>query len=126
MLMLPEPRESAPAVESGCVEAGELALGGAAISFGFGVTGAGSGVVDSVRLGVVLGLGAEVWRGALPGEYVSRRLAPCGLPGRRMGATQEVRWWMSAATRSRCRREEAMAWFGVRRWTVVGLRQESM
>jgi len=66
--MLPEPKESAPAVESGCVEAGELVLGETVVSFGFCVTGVGSGVADSACLGVVLGFGVEVWRGALPGE----------------------------------------------------------
>ena len=66
--MLPEPRESAPAAESGCVEAGELALGEAAASFSFGVDNVGNGVVDSACFGWALGLGAEVCRGALPGE----------------------------------------------------------
>ncbi len=49
--MLPEPRESAPAAESGCAEAGELVLGEATASFNFGVGGVGSGVVDSACLG---------------------------------------------------------------------------
>jgi len=49
--MLPEPRESAPAAESGCAEAGELVLGEAAVSFSFGVGGAGTGVVASACLG---------------------------------------------------------------------------
>ena len=66
--MLPEPKESAPAVEFGSVEAGELVLGEAVVSFGSCVIGVGSGVVDSARLGVVLGFGVEAWRGALPGE----------------------------------------------------------
>ena len=126
MLMLPEPKESAPAVEFGWVEAGELVLGEEVASSGFCVTGVGSGVVDSGCLGGVLGFGAEVCRGALPGEKVSRIFVPCGLPGRRIGATQEACWWMSAATKSRCMREEAMVPFGVRRWAVKGLPRMSM
>jgi hypothetical protein len=66
--MFPEPRESAPAVESGWVEAGELVLGEAVESFGFCVGGIGSGVVDSACLGWVLGFGVGACRGALPGE----------------------------------------------------------
>ena len=42
--MLPEPRESAPSVESGFGEAGELVLGDAVLVFSFGVGGVGSGV----------------------------------------------------------------------------------
>ena len=49
--MLPEPRESAPAVESGCAEAGEFVLGEEVVSFGFCATGVGSGVVDLAWLG---------------------------------------------------------------------------
>jgi hypothetical protein len=66
--MLPEPRESAPAAESGCAETGELVLGEAAASFSFGVGGVGSGVVDSACFGWVLALGMDACRGALPGE----------------------------------------------------------
>ena len=43
--MSPEPRESAPAAESGCVEAGEFELGDAVVSFSFGVGGVGRGVL---------------------------------------------------------------------------------
>ena len=42
--MLPEPSESAPAVESGLGEAGELVLGEVVLVFSFGVGGVGSGV----------------------------------------------------------------------------------
>ena len=66
--MSPEPRESAPAAESGCVEAGEFELGDAVVSFRFGVGGVGTEVVDSACFGWALGLGAEVCKGALPGE----------------------------------------------------------
>lgn len=107
--MFPEPSESAPAVESGSVEAGEAVLGEAVGSFGLCVGGNGSGVVDLACLGWVLGFGAEVCSGALPGEYVRSRLVPCGLPGRRMGAIQEACWWTRTAMRSRCRRDEAIA-----------------
>jgi len=66
--MLPEPRESAPAVESGWVEAGELVFGEDAASFGFCVGGVGRGVFDSACFGWVLGFATDVCNGALPGE----------------------------------------------------------
>ena len=66
--MSPEPRESAPAAESGCVEAGEFELGDAAEGGGFGVGGVGSGEADLACLGCVLGFGAVACTGARPGE----------------------------------------------------------
>jgi hypothetical protein len=44
MSMFPEPRESAPVVESGFGEAGEFVLGEAVSVFGLGVGRIGSGV----------------------------------------------------------------------------------
>ena len=65
--MLPEPRESAPVVESGLSEAGELVLGEVALVFGFGVGGVGSGVSAFACCGRAFGFGVEAWMGARPG-----------------------------------------------------------
>jgi len=65
--MLPEPRESAPVVESGLGEAGELLLGEAALVFGFGSGGVGSGASAFACWGRAFGLGVEAWIGARPG-----------------------------------------------------------
>ena len=45
--MLPEPRESAPVVEFGSGEDGELVLGEEVVFFGFWVGGVGTGVLDA-------------------------------------------------------------------------------
>ena len=66
--MLPEPRESAPVVESGLGEAGELVLGEAVLVFSFGVGGVGSWVSVFACCGRAFGLGVEAWRGARPGR----------------------------------------------------------
>ena len=66
--MLPEPRESAPVVESGFGVAGELVLGEAVFVFNFGVSGVGSGVLVAASWGSVLGLGVDAWIGARPGR----------------------------------------------------------
>ena len=66
MLMLPEPSESAPAVESGCAEAGDCEFGEVVDGFSVGVDGSGVGVVAC--LGAVLGFGAVARTGARPGE----------------------------------------------------------
>ncbi len=55
--MLPEPRESAPVVESGSGVAGELVLGEAVVVFCFCVGGVGSGVLDWACWGRAFGLG---------------------------------------------------------------------
>lgn len=88
MLMFPEPKESAPVAESGFGVAGELVLGeaGSGLSFGFG--GLGSGVLAAASLSSVFVFGVEACTGARPGRYVTMRLVPCSLPGRRMGAIQ--------------------------------------
>jgi len=65
--MLPSPRESAPVVESGLGEAGELVLGEAVLVFSFGV-GIGRGVSVAACCGVVFGLGVDAWTGARPGR----------------------------------------------------------
>ena len=57
--MLPEPRESAPVVESGFGVAGELVLGEAVLVFNFGVGGVRSGVLVAASWGSVLGLGVD-------------------------------------------------------------------
>ena len=68
MLMLPEPRESAPAAESGWVEAGDCELGEVdSVGVGVGVD-VGTGVIDFACFGAVLGFGAVDWMGARPGE----------------------------------------------------------
>jgi hypothetical protein len=59
MLMLPEPRESAPVVESGFGVAGELVLGEVVLVFNFVVGGVGSGVLVAASWGSVLGLGVD-------------------------------------------------------------------
>ena len=66
--MLPEPRESAPVVESGLGEAGELVLGEAVSVFSVGVGGVGSGVSAAACFGRTFGLGVEAWMGARPGR----------------------------------------------------------
>ena len=66
--MLPEPRESAPVVESGLGEAGELVLGEAVLVFNFGLGGVGSGVLAAACCGRAFGLGVEAWMGARPGR----------------------------------------------------------
>jgi hypothetical protein len=68
MLMLPEPSESAPAAESGCVEAGDCEFGEVVEGFGVGVGVDGSGVGAVACLGWALGFGAVVFMGARPGE----------------------------------------------------------
>ena len=65
---MPDPSESAPVVESGLGEAGELVFGEAAMVFGFRVGGVGSGVSASACCGRALGLGVEAWIGARPGR----------------------------------------------------------
>src|ERR1700722_18703286 len=67
MLILPEPSASASAVESGCVEVGEVVFGDASVVFKLFVSGVGSGVAVAC-FGAVLGFGVEVCRGARPGE----------------------------------------------------------
>jgi len=57
--MLPEPRESAPVVESGFGVAGELVLGEVVLVFNFVVGGVGSGVLVAASWGSVLGLGVD-------------------------------------------------------------------
>ena len=59
MLMLPEPRESAPAMESGCAAAGDCEFGEVVGVVGSGVGVVGSGVAAFACLGVVLGYGRE-------------------------------------------------------------------
>ena len=66
--MLPEPRESAPVVESGFGVAGELVLGEVVVVCCFGTGGVGSGVLVAASLGSVFGLGVEAWIGARPGR----------------------------------------------------------
>jgi len=68
MLMLPEPRESAPVVESGFGVAGELVLGEAGLGSSFGVDGVGSGVLVAASLGSVLVFGVVACTGARPGR----------------------------------------------------------
>ena len=62
--MLPEPRESAPVVESGLGDAGELVLGEAALVLGFGLGGVGRAVSAFACWGKALGLGVAAWMGA--------------------------------------------------------------
>ena len=66
--MLPEPSESAPVVESGLGEAGELVLGEAVWVLTFGVGGVGRGVSASACCGNAFGLGVEAWMEARPGR----------------------------------------------------------
>ena len=66
--MLPEPRESAPVVELGTGEDGELVLGDAVVVFGFWVGGGGTGVLDATCCGKAFGLGVEACTGARPGR----------------------------------------------------------
>ena len=91
MLMLPEPRESAPVDESGFEVAGELVLGDAVSIFGVGLGGVGSGVLVAVCFGSVFGFGVVAWTGARPGRNVTMRLVPCWFPGSRIGAMKEAR-----------------------------------
>jgi len=55
--MFPEPRESAPVVELGSGEAGELVLGEAVVVFCCCVGGVGTGVLDWACCGKAFGLG---------------------------------------------------------------------
>ena len=65
--MLPSPRESAPVIELGFGEAGELVLGETVVVFGFGVDGAGS-ASEATICGIAFGLGVVAWIGARPGR----------------------------------------------------------
>ena len=64
MLMLPEPRASAPEVESGWSETGDWVLG----EFLVFLAMVGSGDSASACLGVVRVSGVVVWAGARPGR----------------------------------------------------------